>query len=374
MFYDNTTLTWLEEWEHIRRRRQLGDRKCRAGISSNRLATTPPNEHHPGSTLGRMGSPRLPSELTDRIIDFCHNNKRTLSNCALTHSSWLAASRFHLFHTITTTGAYERVERAIQLKSIVHKKPSASSYRQSHILPYIKTVKIESFANPDQVTQLKNATRIAETVRQLCDHEQLPVPSVHATLGQPLSQSDAPLIWSLDLVHDIVTHVKLLNLTFGHPSDIWSFLSSFPRLQCLELECIGFNNSAGFSPPAGVFDDVPLSTIRITTAFMGIIINNLTQVASSLSYLEDFGIAYQDNMQGALPQLADAIQARVKCLRFTADCYPGKERGNEWRPSAFDTSEQTSPTPAIQKLTVWIFDRDPRVCRTVSVTRHPLSG
>ena len=294
-----------------------------------------------------MGSPRLPFELTDRVIDFCHNNKSTLSSCALTHSSWLAASHFHLFHTIVTTGAIlERTERVAQLETIIRGRSSTPPHGQSRILRYIKMVKIESFTNPNQAAQLRNATRIVDTIRQLCDYERLPVPSVHATLGQSFSQSNAPYLWSFTLVSDIVTHVKLLNLTFDRSSDIWSFLSSFPRLQYLELECVGFSNFAGSSSPAeGTFNGVPLSTIRMTTAFMGVIINSLIKVASSLSYLDDFGIAYQDIRQGALSKLADAIQGSVKCLRFIADCYPDKGRGDERRPSAFDMSKQTSPTP-----------------------------
>ena len=287
-----------------------------------------------------MGSPRLPPELTDRIIDFCHNNKRALSNCALTHSSWLATSRLHLFHTITTTGVHERTDRATKLKSIINTRLHMPPHGPSPILPLIRTVKIESFANPDQAAQLWNATHLADTIYQLGNNERLPAPSVHTTLGQPLSQTSAPSLWSFSVVSDIVTHVKLLNLTFGHPSDVWPFLSSFHRLQYLELECVGFDNPPGPSSSVeGIFNGVPLSTIRITTAFMHDVIDSLTKMAGSLSHLEDFGIAYQDIRQGALPQLADAIERRVKCLRFTADCYPGPGRDNEWRPSAFDKSE-----------------------------------
>jgi len=50
------------------------------------------------SILIRMGSPHLPIELTDGVIDFCHHDKRALR--PLTHSS-SAASHFHLFRTIT---------------------------------------------------------------------------------------------------------------------------------------------------------------------------------------------------------------------------------------------------------------------------------
>lgn len=290
-----------------------------------------------------------PPELTDRIIDFCHDDKATLSNCALTHSSWLATSRLHLFHTITctTTGVHEGRSRAIQLASIIHshKQPSTSS-----VIPYIKTVKIDSFVDPTRLSgavRLRGAVDLACAIRLFCNLKGLPDPSVHATLRGSLGRWDSPSVWPLSLVNDIVTYIKLSKVTFGHPSHVLTFLSSLPRLQYLDLEGVGFFRSEEpRNPTEKTFDGIPLSTIRITTASMGFIIDSLVRVAGSLSYLEDFGIAYEDiRQEGALLQLADAIQMRVKCLRFTADCYPSYRRRSEWRPPACDIGEQTSPTP-----------------------------
>jgi len=282
---------------------------------------------------------RLPPELTDRIIDFCHHDKRTLSNCALTHSSWLAASRFHLFRTITMTGFHRRTSRAIQLVSIIRKRSFALSLRQPSIIPYIKTVKIDSLANQDRVVRLRDAVGLTCAIRLFCDRERQPDPSVHVNMSLFLG-SDA--LRRLLLVSDIVTHVKLSNATLGRPNDVWSFLSSFPRLQHLVLEDIGFIKSTDSKSDfltTRTFNGVPLSTIRITTALEGPIINSLIKVANSLSHLDNFGIVHKDIIRGALPQLADAIQRRVKRLRFTAGCYPSDGRGDEWRPSAFDISE-----------------------------------
>ena len=78
----------------------------------------------------------------------------------------------------------------------------------------------------------------------------------------------------------------------------------------------------------------------MTTASMGFIIDSLIKVAGSLLHLEDFGIVYQDTRQeAALLQLADAIQMRVKCLRFNSDSYTGYGWHGGWRPSAFDMGE-----------------------------------
>ena len=286
-----------------------------------------------------MGSSHFSVELTDRIIDFCHNDKRLLSNCALTHSSWLAASRFHLFHTITTTGVHETTQ-VTQLESIIHETPSTLSHRHSSIIPYIRTVKIESLVEYYREVRHENATLLAHTIRQFCNRERLPPPSVHTTLSLSLGHSDG--LWSFSPIGDMVTHVKLSDVTFRYPGDIWPSLSIFPLLQYLELENVGFDPaelaSVGLAAE-GTFNCVPLSTIRTTTLSMGFVISSLVAVAGSLSRLDDFGITYQDVRQEALPQLARAIQGGVKCLRFSATCYPGDERVREWRPSASDISE-----------------------------------
>ena len=317
-----------------------------------------------------MGSSRLPPELTDRIIDFCHNDKRTLSNCALTHSSWLAASRFHLFRTITTTGVHERTSRAVQLASFIRKRPFSLLHRHRSVIQYIKTVKIDSLTNSDRTARLRDAVRLVSAIRLFCNRECLPIPPVQATLGLFLGNDT---LQSFSLVRGIVTHVALSNATFGRPSDIWSFLSSFPRLQYLELgDVVPIEPAESGFPLARIFDGVPLSTIRITTAFTGIVLDGLIKAAGSLSHLADFGIVYQDIKPGALPRLADAIQGRVKCLRLS-EGYSDRKRGGE-RPPASDTSEQTNPTPMTRKLTGWMSGRNPGVCQAVSVIKHARPG
>ena len=288
-----------------------------------------------------MGSPPLPVELTDRIIDFCHDDKRTLSNCTLTHSSWLAASRFHLFDTITTVGVDSDTDRVNQLASVVNRTSSALPHGLS-ILPYIRTVKIDSLVEFDRPARLRCAAHLVDTIRQLCNREGLPAPSVHASLSMAFGRREA--LRQFSLVNDLVTQVRLSSISFSHPRYIWPFLSSFPRLQYLGLERVGFGDSPTSSFPAeDIFNGIPLSTIRMTTAYMGFIIASLIRVAGSLPHLEDFGIEYQDIRQAALPRLADAIQERVKCLKFSVECCPGVNRGGDPRPSASDISEWTIP-------------------------------
>ncbi|KAI0788540.1 hypothetical protein C8Q75DRAFT_734247 [Abortiporus biennis] len=45
----------------------------------------------------------IPSELNDYIIDFLHDDPKSLSSCSTTCRAWLPASRYHLFYRIVLT-------------------------------------------------------------------------------------------------------------------------------------------------------------------------------------------------------------------------------------------------------------------------------
>ena len=293
----------------------------------------------------RMQATDLPAELTDRIIDFCHDDKGTLSSRALTHSSWLPASHFHLFHTVISLGDRNiTLERATQLVTIVRNTPPAVSQRFSSPLPYIKIVEIEPSPTSSLGVQLGDGQYITNAVRHFGSLDSLPPPSVHVSFSLVIPAPGTALITALSFIRDIVTHVKLNNVTFVRSDMMFSFLSSLSQLQYLELSGVGFHENTEYSLPGErTFDGVPLSTLRITMAPTAIVIPSLVRVATSLSHLEDLGIVhYQDIRQEELPRLAESIQGTVRCPRLSAGCYPG-EWGEHSRSPAPDTSEQANP-------------------------------
>jgi hypothetical protein len=112
--------------------------------------------------------------------------RHCLTAHALTHSSRLAVGRLHLFNIIVATGAHERTERVVQLKSPVREKPFPFSRIQPYVLSYTRTaeivssVKVSAFnSNHDQTVRLRNAARLVRAIHQLCHP---PTPPAHATL------------------------------------------------------------------------------------------------------------------------------------------------------------------------------------------------
>ena len=227
--------------------------------------------------------------------------------------------------------------------------------KEKSIIPYIRVVEVKALPRLNLSDRLRATARFADRIRNYCIRSGLPAPSVHVNFGQCGLDLQNPLCTLLAPVNDIVTHAKLINVTFFRRNYILASLSSLPRLQYLELSDIQFGSFPGSDfPDRELFRGVPLSTLRISTANMGFIISTLVKVAGHLSHLDDFGITYQDIRQQELPLLAGAIQRSVRCLRFSACCYPGDLRNTETRPSAFDIGEKMSALKT-GKLMVWVL-------------------
>lgn len=43
---------------------------------------------------------KIPLEIAERIIDYCHNDKNALANCALVCTAWIRPARYHLINAI----------------------------------------------------------------------------------------------------------------------------------------------------------------------------------------------------------------------------------------------------------------------------------
>jgi len=82
--------------------------------------------------------------------------------------------------------------------------------------------------------------------------------------------------------------------------------------------------------------NIPLSKILIDTRVVGSLINSLIANADEFTSLEEFGIWYPDVGGAALLTAAEAIQGRVKVLRFSANRHPEKEQKRS-PPSVFDS-------------------------------------
>ena len=283
-----------------------------------------------------MGPPALAPKLTDHIIDFLSDDKEALSTCALTHSTWLAASRFHLFDTITIDGDGSTKDRIEAL---------GLTTGGLRVFSYVRMVKIVSMHSDQPVRQLRDAVSLYQRIQRWLsksdDSTSTPdLPTIHLCIGRRhCDLGEDGIRPSLSRISDKVTHLEFSGSVLSRRDDLWPFVSSLPNLRSLEVIGLAFFHlgDKGLPPQPGL-KKIPLSNIRIDTMSMGFIIDSLLAYADVLTSLEEFGIFYEDVRQTALVTVAEAIQRNVKVLRFSAKCHSGTVYERNRRPSAFDIS------------------------------------
>ena len=289
-----------------------------------------------------MGPPALAPELTDQIIDFLHDDKEALGACALTHPTWLPASRFHLFSAITVDGGDGTKDR-VDITAL----PGIPSGAR-RVVSYVRTVKIVSMVVERRMPRLQGAVSFYQNIQQALsesgsgsnpDDSTPHLPAVHFHLGKFCNLGQGGILPALSQILDKVTHLDLSRPILSRRDDFWPFVSSFPNLHSLKVTDLAFHHHGDNRlPPQPGLKNIPLSKIRIDTMSMGFIIDSLLAYADVLTSLEEFGILYEDVRQTALATVAEAIQGKVKVLRFSAKCHPGTEVERNRRPSAFDIS------------------------------------
>ncbi len=80
-------------------------------------------------------NPRLPPELTDRVIDHLHDDPTSLAACSLVCSAWLPAARFHHFREVTV------------VCDNVHAFHELIRHPSSKVGSYVQTLKAECQSN-----------------------------------------------------------------------------------------------------------------------------------------------------------------------------------------------------------------------------------
>ena len=105
---------------------------------------------------------RLPQELTDYIIDFLHDNPRTLKQASLVSKAWLECSRYHLFKTlsikyshITNLSQDELAVPSKYVKKLIFSLPTCNPVKVSLFLSNFQQSKIHTLAiyRPYQFSQ-----------------------------------------------------------------------------------------------------------------------------------------------------------------------------------------------------------------------------
>ena len=166
---------------------------------------------------------RIPLELLIYIFSFLQDNKTALSACSLCCSSFSAASRPLLFHTLRTRTNPEATDR---FKRILRSGPS--------VLPLIKRIDVVSFLGASADT-LQVISKIATRRRRHARH----TPLALNVVIQPTSPRSHSFMDSTQLrlspVVNWITSLELGGLDVAKDTRFWYLILSFHALKSLVL-------------------------------------------------------------------------------------------------------------------------------------------
>jgi len=169
-----------------------------------------------------MSSPKLPSELTDGIIDYLCDDTHALAKCSTVCKSWLARSRHNHFRHIFLTSRYRsRISDFITL--------CGSSF--STITPYIRSVHLLEGRSSSRhwIDKTKAQLSMFGAVESLTLER---VTFLHI---------DAPAV-TLFSMFPKLKKLSLLSASFRSLSHLVHIVGACSRLECIELDGLKYRD------------------------------------------------------------------------------------------------------------------------------------
>ena len=178
---------------------------------------------------------RIPLELISYIINFLQDNKPALSACSLCCSSFSAASKPLLFHTLRTRINAEATDR---FKRILQSGPT--------VLPLIKRIDVTVSFLGASVDTILEVSKIA--TRRHAQHAPLAL-NVAIQPTPPSSHwfRDSTLV-RLSPVVDRITSLELGGLDVAKDTRFWDLILSFQALKSLVLGRVNVNEAGAHVP------------------------------------------------------------------------------------------------------------------------------
>jgi hypothetical protein len=164
---------------------------------------------------------KVPPELTDRIIDFLHSDRKALKTCALVCKSWIPSSRLHLFETLYLTTS----NKILELTNLLGSNDSTTIER------HVRTLKINDWVP---------FVRLAQYLSRFPALESLILIGV---------QDDIHGLDDLHLWFNGITNLDVMSFQFINPKCFSRFLDAFPLLESLRINLRGLSRDDDAQSP-----------------------------------------------------------------------------------------------------------------------------
>lgn len=239
----------------------------------------------------------LPPELVDRIIDFLHNEPKSLAACSRVARSWSATSRYHQFSSVKLISDkdWAKFDRLIEISpTMIHTMRGITiDFSGAHSARWVSVC--------TRFTSLENITMFGAII-------------------PPNWESEAATISGV--AHKITSFT--LNAAFVSRYDFWPTIRIFPKLVSLHPSGARFVTEVVPSQPSGLpCYSPPISSISIVTPGQERILDGLCNPPYPLTSLSTFDICDIPDPEPTrgLHVLAETYAGQISRLRLHVRTY-----------------------------------------------------
>jgi len=249
----------------------------------------------------------MPPEIVDRIIDYVHDDTKTLIACSLVARDWVPSTRLHLFTKFSLLSAH-KVARFTELDSFA-----------PDILYYCQELSIgtnNKYDDPSTPGSLPLVGTLPSTISGRAER----FTSLHTLHFRGFSRLKGVLIASL-----VDFSEKITTITFTHSNlescyDLWKILRLFPNLENVHASDLGYSSSkeGGLAVAPSYCHSPPIVSFSLHTYCQGFVLEQLAEPPYPLTHLKSLEIHHTDQQQRHLNSVATKYQDAITTLKFSA--------------------------------------------------------
>lgn len=247
----------------------------------------------------------IPPEIVDRVIDFAHNDFKTLVACSLVARDWVPSAYLHLFTKLRVLTAGDDA----RLKELTNSSPNLLRYCQELTLGGIygevgSTLGFLTFVKP----LLTHPKRIDGFT------------SLHTLHIREFSSPPTDFIEFLVAISHKITTISIAECSFESRDDLWKVLRIFPNLQNVHTSRLGYSSSeeGELTVPPDCCHSPPIASFSVCTHCMGFVLQDLAGPPYPLTHLKSLEIHHTDQYQEKLNHVANKYRDVITTLKFGA--------------------------------------------------------
>lgn len=248
---------------------------------------------------------KIPPEIIDRIIDYVHDDPKTLTACSLVARGWVPSTRLHLFAKMNIL----TVREGTRLKELASLLPKLLYYCQELTIGVIYGSD-NTPVTPGFISFIQPLPTLYERVNDFA--------SLHTLHIRGFPSRPRDFIQLLLAISEKITTLTLSESSFESRLDLWKIIRLFPNLRSVHVSSLGYSSSGEGKLAPNCCHSPPIVSFSLNTHCMGFVLEQLAEPPYPLTHLQSLEIHHTDQQQQYLSSVAAEYQDAITTLKFGA--------------------------------------------------------